>query len=251
MASMDRAHELFFEVFEALPRQGPGSRASAVRALALCSGLPTTAAVLDLGCGSGGQTLHLAELVQGPIVAVDLHAPNLVRLRDRLQRLGLAGRILPVQADLSRPAQAPEGFDLIWSEGALYNLGIPAALTLYHPLLRPGGYLAFTDAVWRVDEPPEEARKAFEEYPGMGSVRELLRTVGASPFSLVGHFTLPHRDWWDELYGPMELRIEELRQQYRGDLTAQAALEELAREPELHRRHGETYGYEFVVLQKG
>lgn len=248
---MDRAQELFFEVFEALPRQGPGSRSSALRALALCASLPRTGAVLDLGCGSGGQTLHLAELLEGPIVAVDLHAPNLVRLRDDLLRLGLAGRVLPVQGDLSRPAHPPEGFDLIWSEGALYNLGIPAALALYHPILRPGGYLAFTEAVWRVDEPPEEAREAFEEYPGMGSVEDLLRAVDASSFSLVAHFALPQQDWWREFYAPMEARIEELREQTRGEVAAQVALEELAREPELHRRHGEAYGYEFVVLQKG
>ena len=65
---------LFFELFASLPRQGPGNRACAVRALELCQGLPTSPDVLDLGCGTGGQTMHLAELTSGSIVAIDRQA---------------------------------------------------------------------------------------------------------------------------------------------------------------------------------
>ena len=50
-----RAEQIFFEVFEPLPRQGPGNLASAERALALCADLPASPRVLDLGCGSGAQ----------------------------------------------------------------------------------------------------------------------------------------------------------------------------------------------------
>jgi len=56
-----RFRQLFFEVFKALPRQGPDNRACAAKALALCSDLPPSPKVLDLGSGIGGQTLHLAE----------------------------------------------------------------------------------------------------------------------------------------------------------------------------------------------
>ncbi len=51
---------IFFEPYESLPLQGPGNRGCAVRTLAFCCDLPP-AAVLDLGCGVGGQTLHLAD----------------------------------------------------------------------------------------------------------------------------------------------------------------------------------------------
>jgi len=52
--------ELFLEVMESLPRQGPGNPACAERALALCRHLPPSPQVLDLGCGTGGQTLWRA-----------------------------------------------------------------------------------------------------------------------------------------------------------------------------------------------
>jgi hypothetical protein len=46
-----RFWEIFFEVQESLPRQGPGNRNCATRALGLCKELPEHPAILDLGCG--------------------------------------------------------------------------------------------------------------------------------------------------------------------------------------------------------
>lgn len=68
-----RFWNLFFEVYEHLPRQGPGNRACAARAIGLCSELQAFPAILDLGCGVGGQTFQLAELSSGTILAVDSH----------------------------------------------------------------------------------------------------------------------------------------------------------------------------------
>ena len=246
-----RFWEVFFEVYEQLPRQGPGSRACAARALDLCSGLPPSPAVLDLGCGTGGQTLHLVELTAGSIVAIDSHAPSIERLRTASAERGLAHRIQLLVGDIGRPNHAPESFDLIWSEGALYNIGIENALRIYHPLLRPGGYLAFTEAVWRKEYPPSEVKASFEDYPGMGRIQDVLATIDESDFSLVDHFTLPNEDWWDDFYTPMERRIGELRSKCTDDAEAQAVLDQIAQEPEMHRRCSDYYAYEFFVARRG
>ena len=247
----ERAEKLFFEVFEPLPRQGPGSRSSAKRALDLCTGLPTSPAVLDLGSGAGAQTFHLAELTTGTITAIDSHAPNIERLQAEVTEQGLDERVHPLVGDIGKPEHEHESFDLIWSEGALYNIGIEAALRLYHPFVKPGGYFAFTEPVWRKEDPPPEVKAAFEDYAGMGTARDVLAKIKASDFSLVDHFTLPYEDWWDDFYTPMKRRIEDLRRKYAGEAEAMAALEEIAREPEMHRRHSDYYGYEFFVVRKG
>ena len=52
--------EVFFEVQRGLPRQGPGSNESTIKALELCRELPDNPAVLDIGCGPGMQTMALA-----------------------------------------------------------------------------------------------------------------------------------------------------------------------------------------------
>jgi len=95
-----RFWEVFFAVFENLPRQGPGNRACAARALGLCHGLPAFPAVLDLGCGVGGQTLQLAEMLSGSIVAVDSHAPSIKRLKSAIAAKGFSERIHAMVADM-------------------------------------------------------------------------------------------------------------------------------------------------------
>ncbi len=242
--------EIFFELYEGLPRQGPGNRACAARALGLCHDVPPAPAVLDLGCGVGGQTLHLAELTSGSIIALDSHAPNIERLQVTVAERGLGRRVRPLVGDMARSGLPPESFDLIWSEGALYNIGMKNALRICHELLRSGGYLAFTDAVWRKENPPPEVKASFEDYPDMGWVRDVLATIENSDFSLVGHFTLPDEAWWDDFYTPMERRIEDLHGKYADDTEARAVLSLLAQEPEMHRRYADYYAYEFFVARR-
>lgn len=114
---------IFFQVYEPLPRQGPGNRACAARALQLCVGLPAAPMVLDLGCGVGGQTLQLAELLPSSVItAVDCHAPSIERLQAAVAARDLSHRLRPLVGDMATIALEPASFDLVWSEGALYNL---------------------------------------------------------------------------------------------------------------------------------
>lgn len=247
----DRLTEIFFEVFEPLPRQGPGNRACAERALGLCEGLPARPTVLDLGCGAGGQTLLLAELTDArTILAIDSHAPGVERLRRIAREQGHADRIQARVGDMARPDHPPGSFDLIWSEGALYNIGIETALRAYHGVLEPGGYLAFTEAVWLTEDPAPEVQATFADYSDMGRIPDVLAKIAASSFSTVGHFVLPDEAWWDDFYTPMEQRIEDLRRKYSTDPEALAALDEIAKEPEMHRRFPGQYGYGFFVARR-
>jgi SAM-dependent methyltransferase len=246
-----RFRQILFELFESLPRQGPGSRDCTARALALIRDLPPAPAVLDLGCGTGGQTIDLAELTSGTIVAMDSHAPSIERLRATAARLGLSERVSPMVGDMANPGLPPGSFDLVWSEGALYNLGIENALLICRGLLRPGGCLAFTDAVWLRDDPPPEVKESFDlDYPTMGKVSDVLAIIDRSGFSLTGHFTLPEEAWWEDFYTPMETRIEELRGRYGDDDEALAVLDQLAQEPAMHRRHSGCYAYEFFAARR-
>lgn len=250
--SVPRFWEVFFEVYEPLPRQGPGNRACAEKALGLCRQLPQAPAVLDLGCGVGGQSLHLAELLPSALItAMDSHAPSIERLSAAIAQRGLAERVRPLVGDMARPGLPPESFDLIWSEGALYNIGIEHALQICHGLLRLDGYLAFTDAVWRTEDPPPEVKASFDfDYPEMGTVPDALHAIRKTGLTLVGHFTLSDAAWWNDFYTPMQRRIEELRRRYLGDAAALAVLDQLAQEPEMHRRHSDHYAYEFFIAQR-
>ncbi|MBN1605441.1 MAG: class I SAM-dependent methyltransferase [Polyangiaceae bacterium] len=247
-----RFWEVFFELYEGLPRQGPGNRGCADEALGLCRDLASSPAVLDLGCGVGCQTIHLVELLPSAVItAIDSHAPSIARLRETVAERGLGERVRPMVGDMAKPEMLPESIDLVWSEGALYNIGIENALRVCHALLRPGGYLAFTDAVWRKGDPPPKVKASFDlDYPTMGRIPDVLAAIDNGGFVLVGHFTLPDEAWWDDFYSPMERRIEVLRGKYAGDAEALAVLNQLAQEPEMHRRHSDYYAYEFFVARR-
>ncbi len=63
----------FYQVFEFLPRQGPGCAGATKKVFSLLPPLPDNANILDVGCGSGTQTRDLAGLTPGIITAVDNH----------------------------------------------------------------------------------------------------------------------------------------------------------------------------------
>lgn len=244
--------DLFFELFEGLPRQGPGNRTSTARALSLCRDLPAAPAVLDLGCGGGAQTLCLSELTSGTILAMDSHAPSIANLRAKLAARGLSQRIQAQVGDMAHPNLPPGSFDIIWSEGALYNIGIENALRICHELLRPGGNLAFSDAVWRKEDPPLQVKASFDmDYPTMGWVQDVLVAIESCGFEQLGHFTLPDEAWWSDFYTPMQHRIDELRVKFVNDPEALSILDQLAQEPESHRRFSDYYAYEFFVARRG
>ncbi len=50
-------------------------------------------------------------------------------------------------------------FDVIWSEGALYQMGFQNGLKKCYQLLKSGGYLAVTEGVLLTSNPPAEAKK--------------------------------------------------------------------------------------------
>ena len=145
----------------------------------------------------------------------------------------------------------PGSLDLVWSEGALYQIGLDVGLRVCRELLHPGGHLAFTDAVWRRDDPPTAVRAMFEpDYPTMGTVDAVVAAVAGGGFEVVDHFTLPDDAWWDDFYTPMQARVRELREVHASAPDALAVLDQLDAEAAMHRRHGDHYAYEFLVARR-
>lgn len=86
-------------LFFPLPRQGPGSDACTEKMFRLLPGLSPDPKILDVGCGSGRQTLVLARLApDAQVTAVDIFPPVLDTLDARAQKAGVAGRIRTVRS---------------------------------------------------------------------------------------------------------------------------------------------------------
>lgn len=233
------------ELFANLDRLAPGSADTTRRALALVPDLAARRRALELGCGCGAASLILAETLPGPLVAVDLHAPFIARLRERASMLGLAERIDARVADMRSPGLEPHSVDLVWAEGSLYSISFAEGLELCRGLLAPAGVIAASELVWLTQHPSEQARAFWaEDYPPMRHRDSLLADLRDRGWVVHGEFVLPRTDW-DNYYEPLRERVALLANDPIPDTRATAAM--FAREIEIHDRFGDEYSYVFVV----
>ena len=245
----DRIERIMLEFFEPLELLGPADPASTTRALSRVA-LSDDSVVVDVGCGTGRQTLQLLQETPANIVATDLHRSLLDQLRERAAELGFADRLRVEQADMSALPFAPGSIDLLWSEGAIYNIGYEQGLRLWLPLLRPGGYLCVSDGAYFVDAPPTVVREFWEaEYPAIATCHQLEQLSRDCGYTIVDSFRLP-KEAWDAYYGPVEQRIHALDAVWGADSERQNVLAAMRHEVDVFRRHGDSYGYLFLLLQR-
>lgn len=113
-------------------RQGPGSEATTLLALQLAQiDRNRSYKIADIGCGTGAQTLTLAQSLQGEILAVDLFPEFLTKLEERLQSQTLTASVTPICASMDQLPFETGTLDLIWSEGAVYNMGFQKGVTYW------------------------------------------------------------------------------------------------------------------------
>jgi len=241
----------FFELHSGLPREGPGDDSITQRAVELLPELPLDAVVVDAGCGPGGQTLVLARELGVKVTAIDIWEPFVEVLKGRAKRAGLDHLIEARQGDMSALPFDPGTLDLIWCEGAIYQVGFREGLELWRRPLAEGGIVAASEAVWTADDPPAEVREMWErEYPAITDAMGCIARAAQAGYETLHHFTLPPESWWTEYYGPLEERVEELRPRASDDPVLAQVLLEAELELDMHRRFGHSYSYEFLIMKK-
>jgi len=247
---MDEQPPIFFEIHTELPREGPGKDAFTRQAFEMLPPL-LEPKILDIGCGPGQQTLELARLSGGEVVALDMHQPYLDVLTEKIKGAGLSDLIKAVKGSMFDLNFPEESFDIIWAEGSIYIVGFAEGLKTWKRFLKPHGFLCVTEVAWLRADPPQEIQNFWEEgYPGITTIAENLNTVRKCGYDLIGHFVLPEEAWWDEYYAPLEKRIRMLQAKFQDDEPALATLSGELLEIDLYRHYSSWYGYVFFLMQK-
>lgn len=242
--------DIFFEIFNDLPRGGPGDNESTRKAFSLLSDLPERVDILDVGCGPGMQTIELAKLINGQIIALDNHQPFLDKLNTEVKREGLENKIKTINSSMFFMDFKKEQFDVIWSEGAVYIYGFEKALKDWRIFLKIEGYFIVSEIAWIKPHPPQEIKEFFKlEYPPMKTNEENIQIIKDSNYNLIDSFILPESSWWNNYYHPYEKQVTALKKKYQGDVEKITLLDSALIEIELFRKYSKFYGYVFYIME--
>ena len=238
------------EYFSTMERQGLGSPEITLKALSFIDNLTEQSRIADIGCGTGGQMMTLAQNTPCEIIGVDLF-PDFIRIFNRnAQSENLHHRVKGVVGDMGNLPFCEEEFDLIWSEGAIYNIGFERGLNEWRKFLKQGGYIAVSESVWFTEERPAEIREFWQKaYPEIDNIPNKVAQMQKAGYLPVATFVLPETCWTD--FYAAQLPVQEaFLKKYNGDKTAEEYIGCERFEAGLYYKYKAYYGYAFFIGKK-
>lgn len=232
--------ESFFAIHADTPREGPGETADVAWA-AEVAGMGSSARVLDAASGPGGDLGALLRAApDGHVTALDKHGHFITSVRERW------GYDKRVSLEIGDYLDLSGSYDFIWCAGAVYFVGIEAALTAWRPHLGDGGAIAFSEPCLFTDTPSDGAVGFWDGYDRLTDADGIAAQVTAAGFQ-----TLETRQvsdiGWETYYRGIEDRIKKLRADADDRMLAAIAREE--EEIASWRAHKSETGYLLSVVK--
>ena len=242
---------LICEYFSSIERQGPGSPEATIKALSFIGNLTNESKIADIGCGTGGQTMLLAEHAPGHIAGIDLFADFISIFNVNRRKLNLQDRVNGIVGSMDNLPLRNEGLDLIWSEGAIYNIGFERGINEWHKLLKTGGFIAVSEASWFTEERPAEIDAFWKyAYPEIDVISKKVEQMQKAGYIPTATFLLPENCWTEHFYVPQVSAQEKFLKKYAGNEAAEELVENQRHEAELYDKYKEFYGYVFYIGKK-
>ena len=235
-------------LFNGMGKLGPGDDAVTLEVLRR---LPSRRfdTVVDAGCGTGRQTLVLARELRTVVHALDTHEPFLTDLARRAGAAGIGHLVQTHCMNMLEIRGVYHDIDLLWSEGAAYNIGFPRALAVWAPAMRQGGCLVASELSWLTDRIPDPVREFFRAgYPAMQSSADNIAAAENTGYTVLFTRTLPANAWIDGYYDVLGPRARALLN-HPDESVREFALETV-REIEIFGQSEDSFGYVFYALRR-
>lgn len=245
-------YDLLIDLHKGNKRQGPGGDEQTIQALQL-AGLASSSEplkVADIGCGTGASTITLAKHLNADITAVDLFQDFLDLLNADAKKHGVANKITTLAGSMEELPFEEESLDVIWAEGAIYNMGFAKGVEYFKCFLKPGGILAASEITWLTNERPAEIQQHWDaEYPEIATASDKIKVLERHGFVLKGYFPLPQSCWIDNYYTPLEDTYNALLDKHNSD-DARAIIEAEKVEVSLYKKYQDYLSYGFYIARK-
>ncbi len=244
-------YKLIWEYFSNLERQGPGSSEITIKALSFIENLTEKSKITDIGCGTGGQTFVLANHTSGNITGMDLSTQFIDMFNDNSQKLNLQDRVNGVVCSMENIPFQNEELDLIWSEGAIYNIGFEQGINEWRKFLKKGAYIAVSEASWLTEERPVEIDDFWKvAYSEIDTIPNKVKQMQKAGYIPIATFVLPENCWTEHFYAPQVSCAGKFLKKYEGNKSAREFVENLRHEAKLYYKYKEFYGYVFYIGKK-
>lgn len=233
-------------------RQGPGGPAQTTRAIEL-AGIASrpNLKVADIGCGTGASTLQLARQLDTQVTAVDFLPAFIEELKVRAAAENLAGKINSLCCSMDDLPFAPEEYDVLWAEGAIYNMGFEKGLQYWHQFLKPGGMLVVSEITWTSASRPDELQQFWDEaYPGIDTAGAKFDILERSGYSPRGYFVLPEECWLSNYYRPLQASFAEFLSRNNNSQAARDLIAAEEQEIALYEQFKSFYSYGVYVASR-
>ncbi|MBP1672339.1 MAG: methyltransferase domain protein [Bacteroidetes bacterium] len=239
------------DYFSTMERQGPGCDEMTLKALSFIKPLTAESKVADIGCGTGKQTIVLAQHLPSKVVAIDLFQKFIDILNQNSKGLGLQEKLTGIVGNMETLPFQEEEYDLLWSEGAIYNIGFQKGITEWRKFLKKGGYIAVTEASWFTNERPEEIDQFWKDaYPEIDTISNKIHQIENAGYIPVATFILPEYCWIENFYELQKEAREIFLSKHKGNPTAEALAANEKHEYDLYRKYKSYYGYVFYIGKK-
>ena len=205
--------------------------------------------VVDVGCGTGRQTFVLVDELKTLIHAIDSYQPFLDRLRHRAKEKNLAQLVRTYWMDMKDIPNVFPAIDLLWAEGAAYNIGFANALATWAKAIRQNGFVVVSELCWLRDKIPDVVMEFFRSgYPEMQSVEQNIVTAEKAGYKIFNIYALPKEAWIKDYYDILEPRAKTLVRH--SDIAVRDFAVETLKEIGTFKSAQDSYGYVFFVLQR-
>ena len=249
---MSTEMELLVDLHRRQNRQGPGDDAVTLKAAEL-AGLDNSSplTIADIGCGTGASSLALARALDAQITCVDFLPDFLEELQQRADALDLAARISTLSRAMDDLLFADETFDVIWSEGAIYNMGFEQGLKQWRRFLKPGGLMVVSEITWLRPDPPEEIKNYWQDnYPQIDTAANKIALLEQQGYSPVAYFVLPTQCWLENYYRPLDAQLPQFLDRHNHSDAAQSIAGEHKNEQALYEKYQADYSYGFYIARR-
>ena len=243
--------KLICEYFSNAERQGPGSPEVTVKALSFIDNLTHDSKIADIGCGTGGQTMVLARHTPGHITGMDLFADFIDIFNANSRKLNLQDRVQGIVGSMEHLPFHNEELNLIWSEGAIYNIGFERGINEWRSFLKQGGFLAVSEASWFTEKRPAEIDRYWKDaYPEIDVISHKVGQMQKAGYIPVATFVLPENCWTEHFYAPQVFAQEKFLKKYADNKTAEDLVANQRHEAMLYNKYKAFYGYVFYIGKK-